>query len=163
MGPKNIPANCGCTLEPLCLTLRGIQAWWYVCIWKKMISRFLSIGYITSRYDSRKRSSYQRNTKKYEWKKITYEEASYVLRQDNGGKSWVLNVTSKIRTKMKKLTIYVKDELNLERVNCGDNKRQSTYHKLGIVVLTQWLRLSPLIHEVVGSNLDKYHSHFFNT
>ena len=27
----NIPANCGCTLVHLCLTLRGIQAWWCVC------------------------------------------------------------------------------------------------------------------------------------
>ena len=30
----NIPANCGCTLVHLCLTLRGIQAWLYVCMCK---------------------------------------------------------------------------------------------------------------------------------
>ena len=30
MGPKNIPANRECALVHLCLTLRGIQAWW-VC------------------------------------------------------------------------------------------------------------------------------------
>ena len=34
----NIPANCGCALVHLCLTLRGMQAWWYVCMYEIFIS-----------------------------------------------------------------------------------------------------------------------------
>ena len=36
----NIPANCGCTLVYLCLTLRGIQAWCYVCMLLSMFNRW---------------------------------------------------------------------------------------------------------------------------
>ena len=42
----NIPANCGCTLVHLCLTLRGIQAWCYVCLYVMYVRKLLSEIYI---------------------------------------------------------------------------------------------------------------------
>ena len=48
MGPKNIPANGGCILVHLCLTLRGIQAYWYVHVLTSQF--FIGSGQTTPAY-----------------------------------------------------------------------------------------------------------------